>query len=518
MAHTLTSSGRGTRALLLILSVAVVLGCFLRLDKLGKRSFWADELFTLSMAIHHPLWPSQEKPFFERKQIFTLSEGDTFLTAKAAEQSPPLNDLAEKISVSIFGVHEWSARLPAALSACLLVIWLAWISLRQQDPLLRRALAWMTWLTVLSPVLVYYAKDGRAYSMGASWVAMAAVLWGLRWYRGQSEWRPPSWGESLLWILACYSHYNAAIVAGLLLALDAVQAVRTRSFLAWSRLLTVGAALAVWLYFNFHTIVFTSKGGVAWQQSGAEPLAWKALHGLSFLAEPRWLALGSMVLMLTLISSRWRSSAPAAMMRLASTPSTARLQVWPAWAWLCSLALIYALMAAWVVTKAGMSHPRYYIFGLPLVLMALSLVLAGIQKRIWQVPAALALLLASVPSHEYYRKHPIEDFRGITRIALERVKEDSAILYPWEPNLRMYRIYMELMAGPGITSRMIGISEPGQVPAVCAQLRQHPHVAVVAHDSGRKLIDEVYHYCQQDWPRREHFQLQNTYAEHWHRD
>ena len=488
-----------------LLLACVLLGTFLRFQNLDKKSLWADELFTLSMAYHHPLWPEEGQPFFERKTIFDLNEGDTFLTAKAAEQSPPLNDLAEKLTVHLLGPGEWAARLPAALSSVVLLCWFAAFAWMHADGYVQRVLGWATLLLALSPILVLYAKDGRAYSMGASLVGMAALLWMLRWRKGSESWQAPSWGECMLWILACYSHYNAALIPILLLSFDAWQAVRSKSVQAWSKLLTVGGVFALWIWLNMHTIFFTTDGGVAWQGHGKN-FSFESIVSSGMVVIDRYWLLTVCFILLGLLIFRVLNQANVALNDFIWFKQVIFL-----WA-VCTL---FMLMAGAIVAKAGMMHPRYFIFMVPLGITSMALVLSQMTSR-WVVSIMIiVMIVAAIPSLEFARKLKNEDFRGASHLALEGFGPHSALLYPWGPNERIYRIYLEKMAGPDIRHKMTAISNKADAPLVCDKLSSFDHVAIVAHDSGRPLIDEVYHHCQRLWPVREHLQLHNVYAEHW---
>ena len=103
------------------LGLLVALGVGLRFHDLDQRSLWGDELGTLAIAQFYPLLPEEGRPLYRRIQVMQTGDGDTFLTAKAAEQSPPLNDLLEKATVNWLGATEVAARLPAALAACVLL-------------------------------------------------------------------------------------------------------------------------------------------------------------------------------------------------------------------------------------------------------------------------------------------------------------------------------------------------------------------------------------------------------------
>ncbi|MGL4566649.1 MAG: hypothetical protein ACRCVD_15245, partial [Halioglobus sp.] len=125
-----------------LLGLLLVVGTGLRFHHLDEKSLWSDELFTVAMAKYYPFLPEEGQPLYRRISVVEIGDGDTFLTAKSADQSPPLNDLLEKVTVSWLGTTEFAARLPAALAACALLLWYTGFAWRHPDPAVRRVLLW----------------------------------------------------------------------------------------------------------------------------------------------------------------------------------------------------------------------------------------------------------------------------------------------------------------------------------------------------------------------------------------
>lgn len=486
-----------------LLGLLVALGAGLRFQHLDKKSLWADELFSLAIAQYRPLLPKAGQPWYRQSDVFHMRDGDTFWTAKAADQSPPLNEFLQKATVHWLGATELAARLPAALAACALLLWFAGFAWRHPDPSVRRVLCWSLLLLVLYPALVMYAKEGRAYSIGVSLVGMAGLLWMLRWRNGWRAWQPPGWAEIGLFALACYSHYNAALLVLLLLSADAVMATKLRSRQAWGRLLALGLVFLVWLVLNAHSIRSTSRGGVTWRAGSVWDFVLMALNDSLAAMHPPWLGLAAVVV-LGLVVARWRQGQP----------------LWPAQGALglgvlAGLALLYVALAGKVAATAGMGHPRHFIFVLPFVAVMMGLVFAELRQR-WLV-AGVALLLVALagPSMRLTRASVPEDFRGMTLSGVRGSDKNTLFLYPWLPNRDIYRIYLERFLGEDSRLRMIGISSAKDAAQVCAQLKGHTHVVALGHDSGKPLIDAVYAACGVQWPQRSNEQFYNTFAEHW---
>jgi len=485
-------SFRGCGAALFLL-VAVGLG--LRLQNVDQKGLGADELFSLAIAQYYPFAPVEGRPLYRRTDVLHIGDGDTFLTAKAAEQSPPLNDLLEKASVSLLGPTELASRLPAVLAAGALLLWYGWFAWRHPDPYVRRVLTWSLLLLALYPALIIYANDARTYSIGVSTVGMAGLLW--------RAWEPPGWAEIGLFTLACYSHYNAAMLVSLLLLGDVVMTTKLRSGKGWGRLLALGLVFSVWLVLNAHTIVFTSEGGVAWAQMGAADRVRLTLKQAPEVMFPYWLALATAVFVGLLIVRRLSGAL------LWPANGVVRLSV------LAALTLLYVAFAGLIAAKAGMAHPRYYIFVLPFVAVMMGLVFAEIRQRWLMAGAALTLAALAVPAIRAIPSMPYEDFRAMTLYGVQASDSDTLFLYPWVPNRNTYRVYLERYLGVDVRSRMVGISVPQDATEVCGRLTSRSNVVVLAHDSGKSLIDAVYAACGAQWPQRHREQFIAVFAEHW---
>lgn len=495
---------RSCKVLVSGLMVSLLLwGSVLRLNNLDQKSLWSDELFTLGMAKYQLLLPKEGQPLYRQIQVHDITDVDTFLTAKAAEQSPPLNDLLEKAALNLPVNMELSSRLPAALASCLLLVWFAAFAWRHPDPQVRRVLEWALAILALHPSLVVFAREGRAYSLGVSLVGMGGLLWLLRWRNGWRAWQPPGWAEIALFTLACYSHYNAALTVALLLCADAIMATKSRSGTAWIRLLTLGFAFSIWLALNAHAILFTAQGGVAWTpQSMAERTTQAPNDAITALHLP-WLGfalgLGSCLLLYF-----WRQG------KLHWFGVTA-LRFWS----LTGIALVYLVLSAMMVSKAGMGHPRYYIFIIPLTSIMMGLALVEVRQR-WLAISALAFLVfLAEPTARLMNSLGYNDFRSMAWAGARGADERTQFLYPSEANRNFYRLYLQRFMGQDPVERMTAISYETQAPQVCEKLKPYNHIVVVSHGVGRGVIESVYAACGKRWPMREQQEFSQTFTEHW---
>ena len=485
-----------------LLVLAVAYGVVARLDGLDEKSLWADELFTLAIAKYHPLLPEAGKSIYRRTTVNQILDGDSFLTAKAAEQSPPLYDILVKISLVWLDGTELVARLPAAFASCMLLFWYACFAWRHPDPEARKVLHWSLMILALHPTLIMYARDGRAYSLGVSLMGMAGLLWMLRWRHGWRGWTPPGWLEIGLFTLACYSHYHAAMLVAMLLSADAVIATKRSSSRAWSRLLLLGLLFAVWLGLNAHTILFTSQGGVAWGQvSPWDRLMLGAQDSLTAL-HPSWLAL-TVVIALSLSCMRSRAEPPG--------DGTIGVRVLT----LASISVVYIVLAGLVAAMAGMAHLRFFIFIVPFVAVAMALVCSKFpQNWSWVLIAALLVAL-SAPTQRANQSVGRDDFRGMALSAVRGSDQDTVFVYSLVFLRDVYRVYLERFLKEDPRARMIGINSPHEAAQVCEQIKGYKHVVAFGHSIGKSFVDDIYRTCGVLWSDRVRDDLHNTFAEHW---
>lgn len=196
-------------------------GGLLRFVALGAQSFSPDEGVTVGLL---------ERGF-----------GDMLDTIPASESTPPLYYSLAWVWTQVFGTGEVGVR---SLSALFGTIAIPVVYVAGTELIGRRAGVIAAALTAVSPLLVWYSQEGRAYSLLVLLVAASLVFFGRAIARGS--------GRPLLWWAVCCglalaTHYYAVFVvapqgAWLLLAIRD-RAARRRALLATGSMVAVGLAL-----------------------------------------------------------------------------------------------------------------------------------------------------------------------------------------------------------------------------------------------------------------------------------
>ena len=180
----------------LIVAAAVVVAALLRLPFLDQQSLWLDEVFTRDIALQPNL-------------------GDVWTAVGDTESTPPLFYALEWLMVQVTGsASDAVLRLVPALAGVLTAP-MAYIAVR---PFAGRTVATATcWICAVSPVLVWYSLDARAYSL--------LVLLGLvsTWLLARAL-ENPSRGRLAVWVVGAaavlWTHYfGGFLVAAELAAL-----------------------------------------------------------------------------------------------------------------------------------------------------------------------------------------------------------------------------------------------------------------------------------------------------------
>src|SRR6218665_869797 len=110
-----------------------------------------------------------------------------------------------------------------------------------------------------------------------------------------------------------------------------------------------------------------------------------------------------------------------------------------------------------------MGHPSYYIFAVPLAMVAIGIVCAQLQGR--AVAVAAAALLVGLSQAKPLPGSPLqghEDFRSIAQAAALAADKDTLFLYPWKPNRFLYRVYLDRYLQSDSGPRLVPVSQAAE--------------------------------------------------------
>jgi 4-amino-4-deoxy-L-arabinose transferase-like glycosyltransferase len=234
-----------------IVAALVLLGALIRIITIDSQSIWSDEALTAYEA--------------------QLPLGAMIHTVATVETTPPLFFVLTWLSVHVFGPGDTAVRLVSTLAG-IAIVPIAYLAGREL--LSRRAGLLAAALAVISPCLVWYSQEARAYMLVCT-LSAASFLWFVRARDDPSV-------RNLVWWAACSS-----------------LALMTHFFAGY-----VVAPEAVWLLWVARSRrVFVAVGTVAAAQLAMLPLAFvDTTHGAGWIAasSPRIWRIGEVPLELGL--------------------------------------------------------------------------------------------------------------------------------------------------------------------------------------------------------------------------
>jgi len=387
-----------------MITAITALAAVLRLLYLGKKSFWLDEIVSVSIARLDPAG------FRNVVLSWELNEGLYYTLLR---------------NWMHLGQSEFFIRLLSVLPsvAAIPFVYLLGRRLVSEKAGLVAAL-----LLALNAFDVRYAQEARAYSLFAFLVVLAS------WFFVRCLDAPHKrgyWaGLVIALVLGMYAHF----FAGLMLPVFWLAAALRKRGFPWKGLL-ISSGIMVALAIPILLFVATkNRGQVGWVQ----PTRWREVYELALLLS------GRSGLVLLLICA---ASLVLALVRLMGLPErTGRQAVWGealVWMW---LVLPLAITTVISIFKP-MFVSRYFIFCLPAFVLLVATGLSTIRPKWLLAPVLLAIMALSLRGvAEYYRSGfdpPEQDWRGAVQYMLSRTEPGDAVLF-YHPLARLaYEYYRE---------------------------------------------------------------------------
>lgn len=417
-----------------ILCVLAVLSISLRFYALGAQGLWSDELFSLSIITQ----VGQGRPWYDYvpKLFPDLRIGDSALTWKAGENSPPLFEALLWLWTSVFGVSDFAVRALSAVAGSLAPLVL-FSGLRR--PLGLWAAGGAALLFALSPSAVTYAQEARGYAL-LMLLATCAVVRLIRYVLLPEE-RQFFGLDVMLYVLLSYTHYTGLVLAcGLVAVRLAWASWQGRSLREFRWAVCVPVLLAPWLYLNWFSMAETGTGRFGWRDydwADIWTLMLPKAAGYFVPGYALWALLAA-----SLVGATWE-------IRYALRGDAAGNGVWARWLLVAAFAGMLVLhfgYGIYTAFHARVWHERYFSAMLP-VGMALFALLFSLSGRAPLMPilAVTAGCMVSVPAllTSYYKPWK-EEYREASSFIAQTARGDKKItvVATWAPNAIYFNYYL----------------------------------------------------------------------------
>jgi len=373
----------------LILTSVLALAAGLRAYRIGFKSLWYDEAWSITLALK--------------------GLGEAW-REMGGQVYPPLHQLLLHFWLGVFGPSEAAARSLSALFG-VLSVWAAYRVVRRMAGPGTALTAAM--LLAIAPFHVEFSQEARGYSLLVL-LSLLSFDFLLGWFRKKG------WASALGYVLATglalYTHPYAFLIPAAQAPVWAFHIMEQRrswrSELAWWAVLTAGVAL---VFVPILPTFLRAAEGVSrgfWIQRPVLGDVWRTVS--DFAGRSRWslASLGVTVLI------------GVAAMIAYEGEHRFRAKIYLAWWWLPILAAFAFSSLAFSVYQA-----KYLIFAsIPLYIMAAEGI-ARLEHR-WLKLLALGLVLASSvqPLAAYYRRPKIEEWRGLAEHIREKAGKNDLIL------------------------------------------------------------------------------------------
>ncbi len=493
---------RATRSLcfVAVFCILAVLSVGLRFHGLDAQGLWSDELFSASVITQ----VGEGRPWYDYVPTLfpDLRIGDSALTWKAGENSPPLFEVLLWLWTGVFGLSDFSVRALSAMAGTLAPLVL-FVGLRR--PLGLWAAGGAALIFVLSPSAVAYAQEARGYALLMLLATCAVVR--LVHYGVLDERDRPHFGlDVVLYVLLSYTHYTGLVLAcGLVtvrfvLAYGQGRPLREFGYFVWVPLL-----LAPWLYLNWFSMAQTGTGRFGWRDYGW-PDVWDLMlpKATAYFMPGVYAGFHILWVLLGLASA----AAAWSQWKKARQPASAGVDTrWLLVVGFAGMVTVHFCYGIYTAFHARVWHERYFSAMLPvgMALFALLFSLAGRRHylpRILSCVVVLAGCAASLPGLKaYYQKPWKEEYREASLYIVQKTRGQPTVVATWASNAIYFNYYLRsFMSDAGRTYTLETVGQEGNLEAGVKSLCQRPwrkgeQVVLFQHQMHRLYFDLVNRDC-----------------------
>ncbi len=469
---------------MLALILMLVFGVITRFYQLDKESMWSDELFSASIASYFPLIPSKGTDWFRIIDWAHISEADTFWSAKAAELSPPLFELIAKISINLFGSSTLSMRIPSAVASITLLFWIALQVWEQRAKEVVYILVWVLLFTLLSAPYIHYSHEARPYSIGILFSTILSIKLFHRCSYEVDKMEMPKWGEIIIFVLACYTHYYLLILCAILLFGYGCMALLQKEWSAFFRLSIVPLVCLPWILLNAHTLLPGSQGVFAYMHSKSSFEAIGMASEIIGQITGYW----TVVIALTLVSYLTFKLIFCKKIKKSKNefiPLSIMILVF----------ILYLIIISQLEKNSGLFHSRHFIFILPVVYIIIGIILSNFSRQPL-LSAAIGVMIfgLQIPAILEVYKIKNQGYRDAAEWLAPKLSDGSIVITTWNPNRFYYRYYLD-QSGKNFQQRSISSDTSAEAENICRDLKDNREFGVIAHGTHHAMIGALSKAC-----------------------
>ncbi|SFG20786.1 Uncharacterized membrane protein [Duganella sp. CF458] len=492
-------TGVNRKLLTALALLAILVGAYLRFHTLASIGLWSDELFTVAAALD--VGAGHSWLSYTSKVIPELTMDDSFLTWKAADNTPPLFELLLIVWSKLFGVSDFALRsLPAVLGSLAPLVF--YFGLRRPLGALPALLGAICFC--VAPAAITLSQEVRAYmlTMLLSTIAVILLINRVLAENSGSEAEkaalPSFWLDVVVYILLGYSHYTGLFTYGLLSAVYFFLVIVPRKrYSHFFKLLLVPFAIAPWFALSWKAFRFTSQGGLAWTTySTSDILGMMFPKTLDFFlagAGPLLLAVWLSAFICALCGrdegGRWFLSSASIKQSLQRKKALLALM----------LIAVIALQFGYSVYNsfhARMWHPRYFAASLPILLVSFALLFSAMRpgKLIATAITAVFVCFSLLGLKPYYAQHsqPGEEYDASAAYVSKIAEPNHVVLLGWAANAAFYNHYLKQypLAG-GQAFKLLPVSTPQDTSDFCAAIRPDGKQVIVLQHNGMQYAEQL---------------------------
>ncbi|HEJ2468554.1 TPA: glycosyltransferase family 39 protein [Vibrio cholerae] len=480
----------------LIALVAIFVGIFLRFNDLDYLSLWSDELFSVATALD----VGKGKHWYDivPKVIQELDYGDSFLTWKAADNTPPLFEGVLFFWALVFGDSDFSLRsLNAFLGSLVPIIF--YFSIRRSIGSHSALIG--TIFLAFSPSAIYYSQEVRAYGLAVFFATIAVTQlvsaiaheYGLEPVNHNINKNNRISYHVIILLFLSYSHYTGLFLAGLIAGIYlSFISIPRRKYSDIMFFLLIPALVLPWIYLSFKAFKFSSEGGYAWRDYTITDVYQIMIPQAADFFMPNFgMSLILIALLFVVISIIILTREGFFNNSISISFINKRIVKI-----VLNLLLIFSVLflffySVYNAFTSKMWHPRYFAVALPVFAASLSIfysIITTNKRRIWIFTFPIIAVVSVNFYFEINEKAPKEQYREAALFISDQIQPGDVIIIGWTPSEALYRHYLDKFTDSDIDYSIIGVRTLGDASALCDKLEIGPSYFVFQHAHQSKYF------------------------------